>query len=1311
MNMKKKPIGATLFILFLIFLAAALVTGPVRAYVDDWPMFRHDSQNTGSSTSGISSGQLLWQFYLGGTTHSTATVVNGVVYDGSWDGYVYALGAADGSKIWRFTIESPPQGESSPAVSNGVVYVGTTIDVYAINATTGLEIWQFPTSSVECSPTVVSGVVYIGSFYGFMYALNATNGHLLWDFQTGGSVSSSPAVVNGTVYTGSKNGYVYALNASNGSVQWSFDTKGPIFSSPAVFNGMVYVGSESGTVFALKASNGALIWYYTTSGIIDTSPAVANNMVYFSTRGGLLYALNASNGAIGWEFLPPTGPFTLGAYQYSSPVVANGVVYFGAPDSYVYALNATLGSTLWLFKTGDYVFSSPTIDNGVVYIGSYDGYLYALGAASVSPPSGPVGSSINFRAVGLLSLASVNATLNDNPANLSSSTTDISGALSATFTVPATTFGSHTFTVTDGYHNVSTTFWTTPTISLNSSIGSVGFIVNVTATGLVGSQNVSANFAGTNVTLSNSTTDSSGNLNTTFSVPAATVGSHVFQLNDGTNLLNTSFSVFPSISLNPTSGRVNSMVTLSGGGFAPSSKINATFADQQVPLNGSNRTDGSGSFSASFVVPNSTAGIKQVSVLDQNLNSASISYNVTSVFQPITVSMFGSAPPATVVIMGGNPSPATFVADGTPHSIIMDQGTPFALSFNNSNSVRIGFNLSGIFSLTSDSNNASTTLVSATAFEQLNNIYSVTGLSDNDSVILTGTYLTNPLTIITLNSDNNWNTSAWTDYGTTVMFPASSAKTGLDERWSIGKDYSTAVITSGGNTLSKQYYHQYRQTLSYTAIGGALPSAPTANGLGFGSPYSPALTTNPVDYWFDATGPIALSGPSSGTERWIPSPPNILATSPGRQVINFGHQFLVTFAQSNIASDSTGAVVTVGGVAKANAELPFSLWVSSSDSVSFSYYPTITSASIGKQYALTGVSAVSPLVVSTPITVTGTYKTQYQVTFSTTGLSTDAKGPNSTSTSPQWVDSGTSLPFSYVDIVSSSIQGKQYVLSGETATSPLTITGPATTTATYVTQYQVSFAVNPPAAGTTSPTGNDLWINAGTLLISASPKVGYAFASWLATGMITFTTPSSVVTTAAISGAGTVTANFTLIFIPFSNATITASKPDLSTATIETYGNVTTQQISNVTLKPDQSAETTTLSFNVAGPAGTTGFSYMTIPRSEAPYGNQPVVYVDGQKAPDQGFTQDTSNFYVYFSVPFPANQVTVKITQTVSPTASPTEQPATPSPSETSLPSQQPPTAFVITIAAGIAVVILIISIAFVYARRSTKQTKKTNS
>jgi outer membrane protein assembly factor BamB len=73
-------------------------------------------------------------------------------------------------------------------------------------------LWSFATGEpVDSSPAVANGVVYVGSNDKNVYALNASTGAKLWSYTTGGAVSSSPAVANGVVYVGSFNGKVYAF--------------------------------------------------------------------------------------------------------------------------------------------------------------------------------------------------------------------------------------------------------------------------------------------------------------------------------------------------------------------------------------------------------------------------------------------------------------------------------------------------------------------------------------------------------------------------------------------------------------------------------------------------------------------------------------------------------------------------------------------------------------------------------------------------------------------------------------------------------------------------------------------------------------------------------------------------------------------------------------------------------------------------------------------------------------------------------------------------------------------------------------------
>jgi len=99
-------------------------------------------------------------------------------------------------------------------VANGVVFIGggTDNNVYALKAKTGHKLWSYQTGNwVGSSPAVANGIVYVGSLDGNVYALNASTGAKLWSYTTGNAVESSPAVANGMVYVGSDDGKVYAF--------------------------------------------------------------------------------------------------------------------------------------------------------------------------------------------------------------------------------------------------------------------------------------------------------------------------------------------------------------------------------------------------------------------------------------------------------------------------------------------------------------------------------------------------------------------------------------------------------------------------------------------------------------------------------------------------------------------------------------------------------------------------------------------------------------------------------------------------------------------------------------------------------------------------------------------------------------------------------------------------------------------------------------------------------------------------------------------------------------------------------------------
>ena len=381
-----------LAVMFLVFLFLGLTSLAFATDVveddmpgDWWPMFGHDLTNARYSTSPAPrTSTIAWTYTATSPIRSAATVQDGVVYVGAFNGDFYALNSTTGDLIWTYVTDGDIW--SSAAVANGLVYFTCrNFNIYALNATTGSRVWTFTTGDETwSSPVVYGGVVYFGANDNIFYALNATTGERVWSFTTGGHIRSSPAIVDDVVYISSQDGYLYALNAATGAQIWrSFTGDGDIYtnSSPAVTDGIVYIGSTDGHVYAFSTANGAQIWNYTTGNTVSSSPAVAYGTVYVGSEDQNVYALNANTGALIWSR-------ATGDSVFASPAIADGVVYIGAyPNGIVYALDASAGGIIWQFKTGNGVFSSPAVANGIMYVGSYDSVLYAFGTYVAPTPS------------------------------------------------------------------------------------------------------------------------------------------------------------------------------------------------------------------------------------------------------------------------------------------------------------------------------------------------------------------------------------------------------------------------------------------------------------------------------------------------------------------------------------------------------------------------------------------------------------------------------------------------------------------------------------------------------------------------------------------------------------------------------------------------------------------------------------------------------------------------------------------------------------------------------------------------------------
>ena len=316
---------------------------------------------------------------------ATVSPASGAAQDFS-KAVTYTVTAEDGTtQAYTATVSA----QVVASTSTNFVYVGTSSGVNAYDATTGEQVWVFPTNNqqVKTDPYVLDGVVYFGSYEKKMYAVDAKTGVKKWEFQTVAEVLSSPVVEKGILYFGggSSDKKVYALDAATGAKKWDFAIGGSADGSPVVSNGVVYTACfVDKTLYAIDAASGNLKWKY-GSDISGSSVCVSNGLVYTSdnqNRGFL--AIDADKGTVKWRFSFPSNSLT------SSPTLLNNIVYCMTFNGILYALDATTGDKKWEFQTSDISYfshSSPFASNGMVYVvgGSNKDNstnLYALDAAT-----------------------------------------------------------------------------------------------------------------------------------------------------------------------------------------------------------------------------------------------------------------------------------------------------------------------------------------------------------------------------------------------------------------------------------------------------------------------------------------------------------------------------------------------------------------------------------------------------------------------------------------------------------------------------------------------------------------------------------------------------------------------------------------------------------------------------------------------------------------------------------------------------------------------------------------------------------------
>jgi len=444
---KMKHAIACLAVVMLMITSVAAVTGkqtqpttpqPTRE-TDWWTMMRHDSGNTGSTTSSApDTDQLKWQTnILEPITFTAPLVANNHLYlntnsylflnpphnrtlqpptidplkilqpTQSYQGSIDCLDTKTGAMQWKRTFYQP----NTPVyLDNKLYFTDFNINayqgnLYCLNASTGADIFTHAVNGIGTSPTITAnGKLYYATIditsYGGDINCADTSGNTLWSYTLPAYQwsFSAPAVDTNNVYVLTFNVYSYytgsliCLNANTGAYKWSH-TVGNLFfylqqsNLATCSDGKVYftdfnLGSYNTYIRCFDGNTGSTLWSYPlVNSVALMPPSISDGSVFVSATDMTTYLnsllrISATDGTLQWATPTPLSGALSGFTICSADKVYMTTGGLYYADS-VSAFDKTTGQYLWNHFLSTEMYGTPAIASNILFLTDFNGGVYA----------------------------------------------------------------------------------------------------------------------------------------------------------------------------------------------------------------------------------------------------------------------------------------------------------------------------------------------------------------------------------------------------------------------------------------------------------------------------------------------------------------------------------------------------------------------------------------------------------------------------------------------------------------------------------------------------------------------------------------------------------------------------------------------------------------------------------------------------------------------------------------------------------------------------------------------------------------------
>jgi outer membrane protein assembly factor BamB len=327
-----------------------------------------------------------------GRLTASPIVADGKVFTLDTEGKVSAF-SPSGSSLWRVSVTPPSEKAykgfgGGLAAENGRIYAATGYGyVFALEAQSGRKIWEKNLSSpLRSSPTAAGDKVVVVTSEGVIYALSAADGAQLWQHRGLPERSSilsnaSPAIDNDIIVAPYPSGDVVALKGADGQPVWTESLARTRTASslgamsdaarPVVDGGVVFAVGHSGRMVATSVRSGERLWSLSVPGI--QAPCIAGDYVFVVDTAGQLMAVGRKDGKAVWSVKLPD------ATTWSGPVLAGNRLWLTSNKGSLVAVDPATGKVESRQDLGAPIYIAPVVAGGRMYILTDKARLIALG--------------------------------------------------------------------------------------------------------------------------------------------------------------------------------------------------------------------------------------------------------------------------------------------------------------------------------------------------------------------------------------------------------------------------------------------------------------------------------------------------------------------------------------------------------------------------------------------------------------------------------------------------------------------------------------------------------------------------------------------------------------------------------------------------------------------------------------------------------------------------------------------------------------------------------------------------------------------